>query len=416
MAAKHPEAKWFEQAKFGIFMHWGTYSLRGIEASWPLKPGNNQHLPVEEYEALAQQFNPQDYDPVEWAEMAKQAGAKYVVLTAKHHDGYCLFDTATTDYCATKTGPGRDLIAPYVEALRNAGLKVGIYFTTMDWYDPDFATIPIAELLQSPKRYEYDPARWFEFHKRFVEQIRELLTNYGRIDLFWFDGEKAFRADRWRSHEVKQMMLNLQPHLVINDRLPEAGDYITPEQYIPFQPPQDWWELCLALNHQWAYHPDPTTYKDVHTLIRILSEVAGKGGNLLLNLGPKADGTWPEEAKERLATIGNWLSHSGEGIYGTERVTRAECFYGPMTRKNQTLYFHLFDLPQSSVEVRGVNGKIKQIRLLKDGRLLKWTESKGYGTEANQFRARFWIDVPQQACDAYNTIIAVDFEEGPIFS
>jgi len=420
MATNHPEAQWFEEASFGIFIHWGPYSLREIEASWPLMRGNHQFMPVDEYEALADEFNPAHYDPKAWAKMAKEAGAKYVVLTAKHHDGFCLFDTKTTDYNAVKRGPKRDLIAPYIEALHDEGLKVGLYFTTIDWYDPDFATIPIAQFIQSPKPFEYDPIRWVEFHKRFMEQLRELLTNYGRIDLLWFD-VPGFGADRWRSHEVKQMMLNLQPHLVINDRLPDAGDYTTPEQFVPFSAPDDWWETCMTMNHQWAYHSDSSTYKDTYKLLDTLLEVTTKGGNLLLNVGPKPDGIWPDEAIERLKQIGQWLSHSGESIYGTKRVPPhcSSCFYGPVTQKANTIYLHIRDIPRSPLEVRGINGVIKGVRLLKTGQPLTYRvhEGAGYwgGGESLHCNDRFWVDLPAGLCDGWNTVVAVDFEKGPVW-
>jgi alpha-L-fucosidase len=421
MVAKHPEAQWFKEARFGIFIHWGPYSLREIEASWPLMPHSSQHIPVEEYEALAHEFNPTNYNPKEWARMAKESGAKYVVLTAKHHDGYCLFDTKTTDYCATKIGPKRDLIAPYIEAVREAGLKVGIYFTLIDWHDPDFATIPINSYIQSPKPYQYDPLRWWQFHQRFMEQLRELLTNYGRIDLIWFD-VAGFGADRWRSHEVKQMMLNLQPHLVINDRLPDAGDYATPEQFVPFNPPDDWWETCMTMNHQWAYHSDPTTYKSAQTLLDTLLDVASKGGNLLLNVGPKPDGTWPEEAIDRLGKIGDWLKHSGESIYGTKPAPAhyPPCFYGPVTCKSDTIYLHVRDIPRSHVEVQGIGGRIRQVRLLKTGQPLTYRvqEVSGIwgGIIGKTYRVnRLWIDLPAELCDSWNTVIAVEFDEGPVW-
>lgn len=413
MTANHPEAQWFDEARFGIFIHWGPYALREIEASWPLMKGSGQYMPMEEYEALANEFNPGNYDPKEWAKLAKEAGAKYVVLTAKHHDGYCLFDTKTTDYCATKTGPGRDLIAPYVAALQEAGIKVGLYFTTIDWHDPDFATIPISRGIQSPKPFQYDPLRWHEFHKRFMEQLRELLTNYGRIDLIWFD-VPGFGADRWRSHEVKQMMLNLQPHLVINDRLPDAGDYVTPEQFIPVTPPEGWWETCMTMNHQWAYHSDKSTYKSTGKLLRSLVEVAGKGGNFLLNVGPKPDGLWPQEAVERYAQIGQWLQHSGEAVYGTKRAPGSAHFYGPLTYKDSTVYLHVLDIPRYPIELKGIGGKVKQIRLLRTGELLPYKDFSGHGHGADYSG---WIEVELRGeqIDPWNTVLAVDYEMGPIF-
>ncbi len=413
MANNHPEAQWFNEARFGIFLHWGPYSLREIEASWPLMKHSAQHLPADQYEALAERFNPQQYEPKEWVRIAKEAGAKYVVLTAKHHDGFCMFDTKTTDYCAAKKGPGRDLIAPYIEALHEAGLKVGLYFTTIDWHDPDFATIPIAPYIQSPKPFEYDPLRWFEFHKRFMEQLRELLTNYGRIDMIFFD-VPGFGADRWRSSEVKQMLLNLQPHLIINDRLPDVGDYATPEQFIPQIPPEGWWETCMTMNHQWAYHSDPSTYKSARTLLTYLSEISGKGGNLLLNVGPKPDGTLPEEAITRLQEIGDWMKHSGEAIYGTVQppVHYPPCFYGPVTCKLNTVYLHVPDIPREAVELRGVIGEVEQVRLLRTGEALRYEVSKApnFWKHADQ---RTRVELSAGQCDPYITVIAIDFKDRP---
>ncbi|WP_337588338.1 alpha-L-fucosidase [Paenibacillus gorillae] len=420
MKALHPEAQWFDEARFGVFIHWGPYALREIEASWPLMPHFHQHTDMESYESMADEFNPELYDPREWARAAKEAGAKYIVLTVKHHDGFCLFDTKTTGYNAVQRGPKRDLVAPFVEAARAEGLKVGLYFTTIDWYDPDFATIPINSHIQSPKPNVYDPQRWWEFHKRFVEQLRELLTNYGRIDLIWFD-VPGFGADRWRSSEVKSMMLNLQPHLIINDRLPEAGDYETPEQFVPLHPPDEWWETCMTMNNQWAYHSDTSAYKSTVTLLNTLLEVTTKGGNLLLNVGPRADGTWPEEAKERYAAIGSWLAHSGESIYGTSRVPAhyPPCFYGPMTTKDNTIYLHLRDVPRTPVELREVGGKIKGVRLLKTGKELAYRveETHGFfgGVDGDYCVSRVWIELAAEDCDDWNTVVAVDFETAPVW-
>jgi len=402
MPTNHPEAQWFKGARFGIFIHWGISSVRAIEISWPIQPHHRQHIDVDEYEALAYEFKAENYNPEEWAKIAKEAGARYAVLTTKHHDGYCLFDTSTTDYSAAKTGPGRDLVKPYVEAFRNAGLKVGLYFSLIDWHDPDFATIPIRQEIASPKPYKYDPARWNNFLVRVYEQIKELLTNYGRIDLFWFD-VAGFGADRWKSSELYTMMLNLQPHLVINNRLPGVGDYTTPEQRVPLRPPSGWWETCMTMNNQWSYHPDPAQYKSSRMLIRILAQVAGMGGNLLLNVGPKPDGTFPDEAVERLKTIGSWMSHSSEAIYDTEPGPDPACFYGPMTRRGNTLYLHVFDPPKEEIEVRGIDGHIEQAYLLKTGEELKVYKQIG----------RIYIDLPEEKCDEYNTVVALKFKEEP---
>jgi len=418
MRATHPDAQWFGDARFGVFIHWGPYALREIEASWPLMTHSKQHISADEYERLADEFNPDQYDPKQWAKAIKESGAKYAVLTAKHHDGFCLFDTKTTDYNSVQRGPKRDLVAPYVEAIREVGLKVGLYFTTIDWYDPDFATIPISPHIQSPKPNVYDPNRWWEFHKRFVEQLRELLTNYGQIDLVWFD-VPGFGADRWRSHEVKQMMRNLQPHIIINDRLPDAGDYATPEQFVPTVPPQGWWETCMTMNNQWAYHSDPAGYKSEVALLETLLEVTVKEGNLLLNVGPRPDGSWPEEAAVRLKRIGEWLEHSGEGIYGTRSVPEHHptSYYGPMTRKDNTLYLHVRDIPRFPIEVRDISGIVKNVRLVRTGEALPYEVQKVHGfwggLNGTHTVNRIQIQLDAAKCDEWNTVVAIDFEAVP---
>jgi alpha-L-fucosidase len=402
MAATHPEAQWFKGAGFGLFMHWGPYSLKGIEASWPLMTHSHQHTDVNEYEALGDQFKPDKYDPEEWAQLAKAAGMRYAVLTSKHHDGYCLFDTKTTDYCAAKTGPGRDLIRPYVEAFRSAGLKIGFYFSLIDWHDPDFATIPIRRSIASPKPYKHDPARWNDFMVRSYEQARELVTNYGRIDLMWFD-VAGWGADRWHSSEYKTMLLNIQPHLVVNNRLPGQGDYTTPEQNIPARPPDDWWETCMTMNNQWGYHPDPRQYKSSRRLVRILSEVVSKGGNLLLNVGPKPDGTFPHEAVQRLKDMGQWMEHSAEAIHDTLPGPHPSCFYGPMTRRGKILYLHVFDPPLDGIDIRGISGDVAGARLLETGESLPVRRQLG----------RIVVDLPAEKCDEFNTVVALEFKEEP---
>ncbi len=362
-------------------------------------------MSVDEYESLALRFNPGQYDPEEWAGLAKASGCRYAVLTAKHCDGYCLFDTSTTDYSAPKTGPRRDLVGPYVEAFRSAGLKVGFYFSLIDWHDPDFASLPVGRRMASPHPFSYDPERWNRFLVRVYKQVEELLTKYGRIDLMWFDAPE-FRAERWHSHEMKTMMLNLQPHLVVNNRLPDVGDYVTPEQHVPLRPPEGWWETCMTMNRQWGYHPDPTLYKSPRRLIRTLAEVVGKGGNLLLNVGPRPDGTFPPEAVERLRIMGEWMRHSAEAIHQVEAGPYAGCFYGPMTRRGRTLYLHVFDPPLEGVEVRGVAAPVLAARLLRTGQALPVQVEQGLAPLIR-------IELDPTQCDPYDTVIALEFGQEP---
>lgn len=405
----HDEAQWFEGAGLGIFLHWGAYSVAGIEASWPLRPNSSQHVSVDEYEKFPERFDPVNYDARQWAKAFRQAGATYAVLTTKHHDGYCLFETSTTDYAAPTTRPGRDLVRPYVEACQAEGLKVGLYFSLIDWHDADFATIPIRQHIASPQPFSHDPARWDRFLVRMYAQVRELLTNYGRIDLIWFD-VPGFGAARWHSSELKAMMLSLQPHLVVNNRLPEAGDYLTPEQYIPTVGPEGWWESCITMNDQWAYHPDASKYKPTRRLIRTLAQVTGGGGNLLLNIGPQPDGQLPAPAIERLDAIGQWMGHSGESVRQVRRGPGNSAFYGPVTQgaNANTVYLHVFDPPLDGVELRGVDQAAVKARLLTTGEELTFMSHRA--GHAKPPRHRIHVEVPPEKCDGADTVVAVTFE------
>lgn len=403
--------EWFKNGAFGLFVHWGIYSVAGITESWCMKKMASEDDPdgiasgwrVDKYEALAPDFTAESYDPVKWAKAAKAAGMKYAVLTTKHHDGYCLFDTKTKDFNSVKIGPHRDLVAEYVEAFRNEGLKVGLYFSLIDWHDEDFCSIPASLRFSSPKyKHRFEPSAWMRFQERMFEQVRELLTNYGKIDLMFFD-VPGWGSNRWCSEELKMMMLELQPELICNDRLPGVGDYTTPEQQIPLEASQELWETCMTMNHQWSYSYDESRYKTTARLIHNLAEIRSKGGNLLLNVGPKSDGTFPIPAVERLEQIGEWMRHSGESISGAEVGISPYHFYGPTTHKGNTLYCHLFDLPQDSVAIRGIIDKPKRVFLLKDGSELEFmVENK-----------TIFFDVPAEACDKYDTVVAVEFEDVP---
>ncbi len=403
--------QWFQDDAFGLFLHWGIYSVSGITESWCMKKMASEDdpnciasgWPVEKYEALAPNFKAENYDPVKWAKAAKAAGMKYAVLTTKHHDGFCLFDTKTKDFNSVKIGPKRDLVAPYVEAFRNEGLKVGLYFSLIDWFDRDCCSIPASVRFSSPKyKHRFEPLAWMRFQERMFEQVRELLTNYGKIDLMFFD-VPGWGAQRWCSEELKMMMLELQPHIICNDRLPGVGDYITPEQQIPLEPLDGIWETCMTMNHQWSYAADESRYKSVARLIRNLVEIRSKGGNLLLNVGPKSDGTFPTPAIERLDHIGNWMRQNGESIYGAGAGINPNHCYCPTTHKGNTLYCHLFDIPRDSFTIGGTIDVPRRVYLLKDRSELK------FRIDCKTIH----IDVPVSICDKYDTVIAVEFDDVP---
>lgn len=401
---------WFTAARFGLFIHWGAYAVRGFEASWPLVRGE---ISYEEYEALADQFAPRQYDPVAWAALAKSAGIRYAVLTTKHHDGFAIWDTKLSDYSAVQRGPKRDLIRPYVEAFRAAGLKVGFYFSLCDWHHPDYP-VAIADARlgrtrprralppDAPESIAAAPARWERYLEFMHGQVRELCTMFGKIDLLWFDGQWEHTAEEWRSRELVAMIRELQPGIVINDRLADRtlGDYATPEQFVPVTPPERPWETCMTINETWAYNPNDRAYKSSGALIATLAEVVSKGGNFLLNVGPTADGEIPPVFAARLAVIGQWLARNGEAIYGAGPGLPPGAYFGPTTAKGDALFLHVLGRPSEGVvRVRGLPRDVVAVRVLATGQALDFDPHR------NHLSNHIDIHVPDAVLDPYCTVL-----------
>src|SRR5881275_1823642 len=301
-ADRERRMKWWHEAKFGMFIHWGLYSTLGRH-EWVME---NEGIPVAEYEKLAPRFKPVPNAARAWARLAKSAGMKYMVMTTKHHEGFCNFDSKLTDYCAPRQGPGRDLVREYVEAARAEGLQFGFYYSLMDWHHPDGA------------RCKTDEAA----RRRFVEyihgQVRELMTNYGKVDILWYDVAWPLDARGWESVEMNTMVRKLQPDIIINNRSKIPEDFDTPEQRIEASQNRPW-ESCMTLNDSWGYHAADTNWKTPTTVVRNLITCARDGGNYLLNIGPKPDGTIPEESVRILSTVGDWMAKNGQGIYASNR-------------------------------------------------------------------------------------------------
>ena len=344
--------EWYLDARFGMFIHWGLYSIPA-RGEWVR---SEEEITREDYMKYFEEFDPVDYDPKKWARAAKEAGMKYVVLTAKHHDGFCLFDSQYTDFKSTNTKCGRDLVREYVDAVRAEGLKVGIYFTIIDWYHEDY---PHYGDRQHPMRnnpeYKNDGRNFDNYLTYMHNQIREICTNYGKIDILWFDfSYDDLRGEAWKATELMSMVRSLQPDVIVDNRLevsgegygslaecrptPYHGDFVSPEQMIPPNGIQDVkgndiaWEACVTMNNHWGYCATDHFYKPASMLIKKLVECVSKGGNLILNVGPDAKGNIPEESMEILQTIGKWMKKNSESIYGCGKSEIAKPDYGRITR------------------------------------------------------------------------------------
>jgi alpha-L-fucosidase len=361
-----------------MFVHWGIYALPARH-EWVM---NIEETTVEEYSKYFQRFDPDLYDPREWARAARDAGMKYVVLTTKHHDGFCLWDSALTDYKATNTPAGRDLIAPYVEALRAEGLKVGFYHSLIDWHHPDFTVDGVHPQRNADDVESLNAGRDMARYREYLHgQVRELLSNYGTIDYLFFDfsysgtsitefwGGKG-RKD-WDSEALLAMVRELQPGIVVNDRLDIPGDVVTPEQYQPTEPMMRdgvsvTWEACQTLNGSWGYDRDNLNYKSVDLLIRMLVDGVSNGGNLLLNVGPTGRGSIDPRALSSLEGIGAWMKLHSRAIYGAG----ASRFTAPpdarYTQRGDRLYVHLFAWPFEYIHLPDLAGKVEYAQLLND--------------------------------------------------
>src|SRR5580704_17780466 len=345
-ADRERRMKWWHEARFGMFIHWGLYSTQGRH-EWVME---NEGIPVAEYEQFAKTFKPEPNAARAWAKLAKQAGQKYMVMTTKHHEGFCLFNSTLTDYCAPKQGPGRDLVAEYVEAARAEGRRVGLYYSLMDWHHPDWLHAK-----------EDEAAR-----KRFIQythgQIRELLTNYGKIDVLWYDMAVPLDAKGWESEKMNRMVLELQPEIIVNNRNLLAGDFSTPEQNT--QATKGDWESCMTMNDSWGYVTGDNNWKSPNHLVQNLVECARDGGNYLLNIGPRADGSVPEPSVRILGEVGQWLARNGAAIYAADKCLFLHGDICGFTRKENRLFTHVYFWPGETVTVGGVKTEVRSAKLL----------------------------------------------------
>ncbi|MCU0317167.1 MAG: alpha-L-fucosidase [Fimbriimonadaceae bacterium] len=355
---------WFQHSRFGIFLHWGIYSHGIGSESWAFFNGETTW---DEYRSQAAHFTASAYDPDSWAKLFAEAGAGYVVLTAKHHDGFSLWDTAQSSWNAKEASPaGRDLIGPYCDALRRHGLKVGLYFSHLDWSHPDYATVfpkkaqahDHAERHSNPFAYPQNgenPEAWERFLSFHRAQLFELCDRYSP-DLLWFDGDWERDADQWRFSELRDQLKARLPQVILNSRMGGYGDYGTPEQAMPVSPPPVDWEFCVTINDSWGYQARDTHHKSPRRCVQILAECAGMGGNLLLDLGPLADGSLQAEQTKVLQEMGAWMKRNSSAIVGTKSGLPAGLHYGPSTfsQDGRRLNLICFAKPEEVVVVRGL--------------------------------------------------------------
>ena len=382
------DASWFSGLGLGVFIHWGHASARGWELSWQMTGGVTLQEPAlapvgcEEYFANAAQFDPAAFDPEAWADLAWRAGARYVVFTAKHHDGFAMFSTALSDYSVVKHAPfGRDVTAEIVEAFRSRGFRIGLYFSIIDWHHPDYPRYT-DETVSKPYvvgSYPTAPDKWERYRSFMLGQLHELLTGYGQIHIVWLDGEFEHSEAEWRYGEIREFIRARQPEALVNDRCLGHGDFATPEQQLPMVAPDRPWEICLTMNSTWGYVPWDETWKSAATILHTAIEAISMGGNLLLNIGPRGDGSLPPEAQERLEALADWYAVNGESLRGVQPGLELWQFHGPSTRRvredgGSHVYLHLTARPYERAVVRGLPiRRVERVRLLSDGRELPFS-------------------------------------------
>lgn len=386
------DTSWFVNDRFGMFIHWGLYSMPSRH-EWIR---HNEEITHENYKIYFELFNPDMFKPEEWAKAAAAAGMKYFVITAKHHEGFCLWDSKYTDYKATNTPAGRDLLKEIIDAFRAEGLKVGIYYSLIDWHHPDFIIDNrIGPYRNSPDREKMNKKRKMERYAEYMRnQVGELLTNYGKIDILWFDfsypGKDAIVGkghNEWESEKLIKHVRKLQPGIIVDNRLdlPGSGDIVTPEQFTPDDEMKDEngkpvvWEGCQTFSGSWGYFRDEMSWKSAAQCIEMLVNHVSRNGNLLMNVGPTSRGYIDRRAMERLGDYAEWMKYNSRSIYGCGKAPKGfeapnDCRY-TYNAKTKRLYVHIFAWPFGHMHLPGLAGKIKYVQILNDGSEIKFSEN-----------------------------------------
>ena len=406
--ARGQDMSWWEDARLGIFIHWGIYAVDGVSESWSFY---NNYLPYSRYMEQLDGFTAAKYVPGDWVKLIKESGARYTVITSKHHDGVALWDTKASALSIPKRTPaGRDVLSPFVREARRAGLKVGLYYSLLDWSHPDYPNFTKTET-----RYNIadDPERWQRFVDFDFAQLRELSEAY-QPDLWWFDGDWEQTAEAWHAPEIVNFLRSFNKDVIINSRIQGYGDYGTPEQGVPAtRPSERWWELCYTMNDSWGYQHTDTNFKSPFMIVRTFVDCLSMGGNLLLDIGPREDGTIPEEEVAILKELGRWTSKHKEAVYGTRAGIPAGYVqaYTTLGKDGTILYLYLPYKPSGPVEIKGLMNDVNRVWVVGNGAMLNYkVYNKLYWSEVPGLLE---IDVPEQALDPTMTVIAV-LLDGPV--
>ena len=395
-----PKMDWFENARLGIFVHWGIYSVNGIPESWAFF---NNYISYDDYMKQLKGFTAEKYDPEDWARLIKESGAGYSVITTRHHDGVALWDSKMGGLNTRQHTPARqDLLTPFIKALRRQNLKTGLYYSLPDWSHDDYDVFT-----RDKKRYniQTEPERWKKYQKYFRGQLQELSGRYNP-DLYWFDGDWEHSAGEWQAEDVRQMLQKYNKNVIINSRLKGHGDYATPEQGVPVVRPADrYWELCLTMNDSWGYQQHDHNYKTPNQIIRTFIDCVSNGGNLLLDIGPKPDGTLPDEQVNILKELGRWNKKHAEAIFGSRAGIAGGNFHGKTTLSadGKTVYLFLETAPTGEVAVKGMQTPPRSVKVVGSGKQINFSTDKENGIT--------WISVPDSELDPVATVLALKFDK-----
>jgi len=416
------DTSWFVDARFGMFIHWGLYALPSRH-EWV---ASQEQIPPEEYRKYFERFNPTAYDPRQWAKAAREAGMKYVVLTSKHHEGFCLWDSAYTDYKATNTPYGKDLLQPFVEAFRAEGLRVGFYYSLLDWHHPDFPIDVFHPLRNAPDVAQLNAGRDIRRYAEYMRnQVRELITQYDP-DILWCDfsypdnsynGLPGKGRNEWESEKLYALIRELKPRIILNNRmdLPVAADIYTPEQWQP----TEWlkvdgepvvWEACQTFSGSWGYHRDESSWKDAGQLIRMLVNTVARGGDLLMNVGPTSLGTFDPRALNALRIYGDWMARHSESIYGCTQSAFKEPQDCRLTQKGNKLYVHLYAWPFRHLALEGLAGKVAYARFLHDGSEVGLKVGDWYASQMQTGEGALILDLPVKQPDTVVPVVELELK------